>query len=92
MEAHLQNEEQGPFPALRDGSANMAMAMELMRDEHDDHHQRLAELEALARDHQPPADTCGSWRALYAGTATFAADLREHIRIENELPFPACGG
>jgi regulator of cell morphogenesis and NO signaling len=94
MEAHMPKEEQGLFPALRDGSANMAMAMamELMRDEHDDHHQRLAELEVLTRDHQPPADACGSWRALYAGTATFAADLRGHIRIENELPFPACGG
>jgi regulator of cell morphogenesis and NO signaling len=92
MEAHMQKEEEGLFPALRDGSCGMAMAMELMRDEHDDHHQRLAELEALTRGHQPPADACGSWRALYAGTATFAADLREHIRIENELLFPACGG
>jgi regulator of cell morphogenesis and NO signaling len=92
MEAHMQKEEQGLFPALREGSASMAMAMELMRDAHDDHHQRLAALDALTHGHRPPADSCGSWRALYAGTAMFATDLREHIRIENELLFPACGG
>jgi regulator of cell morphogenesis and NO signaling len=92
MEAHMQKEEQGLFPALRDGSASMAMAMALMRDEHDDHHRHLETLEALTRGHRPPADACGSWRALCAGTATFAADLREHIRIENDILFPACGG
>ena len=45
------------------------------------------ELEALTRGHQPPEDACNSWRALYAGTAKFAADLREHIRIENDVLF-----
>ena len=88
----MQKEEQGLFPTLRAGQGSMAMAMELMRDEHDDHHLRLDELEALTRGHQPPEDACGSWRALYAGTAKFAADLREHIRIENDVLFPACGG
>jgi regulator of cell morphogenesis and NO signaling len=92
MEAHMQKEEQGLFPMLRDGQRGMAMAMELMRDEHDDHAVRLGELAALTRNHQPPEDACGSWRALYAGTAKFAADLREHIRLENEVLFPGCGG
>jgi regulator of cell morphogenesis and NO signaling len=92
MEAHMQKEEEGLFPALHDGSGSMAIAMELMRDEHNDHHQRLAELEALTQGHRAPADACGTWRALCAGTAAFAADLREHIRIENEILFPACGG
>ncbi len=92
MEAHMQKEEEGLFPALRDGPGGMAMAMELMRDEHDDHHHRLTELEALTQGHRAPDDACGTWRALCAGTAAFAADLREHIRIENEILFPACGG
>lgn len=92
MEAHMQKEEQGLFPALRDGHGGMAIAMELMRDEHDDHAARLEQLAALTRGHQPPDDACGSWRALYAGTAKLTADLRDHVRLENEVLFPACGG
>jgi regulator of cell morphogenesis and NO signaling len=92
MEAHMQKEEQGLFPMLLPGQGDMAMAMELMRDEHDDHAARLGQLAALTRGHQPPEDACGTWRALYAGTAKFADDLREHIRLENDVLFPRCGG
>jgi regulator of cell morphogenesis and NO signaling len=92
MEAHMQKEEQGLFPALRAGHGGMAMAMDLMRDEHDDHASRLDELATLTRGHHPPEGACDTWRALYAGTAKFAADLREHIRLENEVLFPDFGG
>ncbi len=92
MEAHMRKEEEGLFPELRHGERAMAMAMELMRDEHDDHALRLAELATLTRGHQAPDDACGTWRALYAGTAKFAEDLREHIRLENEVLFPGFGG
>ena len=91
MEAHMRKEEHGLFPELRAGETHMAVAMELMRDEHDDHARRLDELAALSRQHRPPAGACASWRALCAGTAKFADDLREHIRLENELLFPAFG-
>ena len=37
-------------------------------------------------------DACGAWRTLHAGTATFAADLREHIRLENEVLCPDFDG
>jgi regulator of cell morphogenesis and NO signaling len=90
MEDHMQKEEQGLFPMLRLGHGP-AMAMELMRDEHDDHGLSLAELEAITRGHEPPADACNSWRALYAGTARFADDLRRHIQLENEVLFPRFG-
>jgi regulator of cell morphogenesis and NO signaling len=86
----MQKEEQGLFPMLRVGHGP-AMAMELMRDEHDDHGARLRELEALTHGHEPPADACNSWRALYAGTAQFALDLTEHIHLENNVLFPRFG-
>lgn len=92
LEAHMQKEEDGLFPVLRAGQDGMAMAMELMRDEHDEHAARLSELTTLTRGHQPPQDACGTWRALYAGTAKLADDLREHIRLENEVLFPSFGG
>lgn len=91
MEAHMQKEEQGLFPMLREGMA-VQMAMELMRDEHDDHRARLQELEALTHGHTPPAGACNSWRALYAGTAKFADDLVQHIHLENNVLFPRFGG
>jgi regulator of cell morphogenesis and NO signaling len=90
MESHMQKEEDGLFPTLRSGHA-MPIAIELMRDEHGDHATRLAELERLTRGHVPPADACGSWRALCSGTARLAADLREHIRLENDVLFPRFG-
>jgi regulator of cell morphogenesis and NO signaling len=74
------------------GQGDMAMAMELMRDEHGDHAATLNQLAELTRGHRPPEDACGTWRALYTGTAKFADDLREHVRLENDMLFPGCGG
>lgn len=91
MEAHMQKEEHGLFPELRAGGERMAMAMAVMRDEHEDHAARLDQLSTLTRHHQAPADACVTWRRLYAGTAKFADDLREHIRLENGVLFPGFG-
>ncbi|PWS35237.1 iron-sulfur cluster repair di-iron protein [Falsiroseomonas bella] len=90
MTDHMQKEEQGLFPMLRAGHAP-AMAMQLMRDEHDDHGLRLRGLEAITHGHEPPEDACNSWRALYAGTAQFAEDLTQHIHLENNVLFPRFG-
>ena len=90
MGDHMQKEEQGLFPMLREGHGP-AMAMELMRDEHDDHGARLRELEAITHGHEPPEDACNSWRALYAGTAQFAEDLTQHIHLENNVLFARFG-
>jgi hypothetical protein len=35
-----------------------------------------------------PDDACKSWRALYAGLVKLAADLSDHIHIENNVLFP----
>jgi regulator of cell morphogenesis and NO signaling len=90
MGDHMQKEEQGLFPMLRAGHGP-AMAMELMRDEHDEHGARLRQIEAITRGHAPPEDACNSWRALYAGTAQFAEDLMQHIHLENNVLFPRFG-
>jgi regulator of cell morphogenesis and NO signaling len=87
MEDHMVKEEQGLFPMLRTGHG-AAMAIGLMRDEHDDHGARLRELEAIAHGHEPPEGACNSWRALLAGTGRFAEDLMQHIHLENNVLFP----
>jgi regulator of cell morphogenesis and NO signaling len=92
MEAHMQKEEQGLFPMRRPGGDALQVAMELMRHDHEEHAGRLNELAALTGDHAAPAAADEAWRRLCAGTAQFLAELREHLRLENDVLFPACGG
>ena len=71
---------------------DLAAAIEIMRDDHDAHGERLSRLAQLTNGHTPPADACGTWRALTAGTRKFATDLRAHIDLENDVLFPRFGG
>lgn len=92
MEQHMQKEEQGLFPMILAGHPYLGMPISIMRDEHDDHGERLREIEALTRDHTPPEGACGTWRALCAGTRKLSDDLVEHIHLENNVLFPRYGG
>lgn len=90
LDAHMQKEEQVLFPLLLAGGGGCApMAIQRMRNEHDDHQDRLEALACITNNYTIPDGACRSWRALYEGCAKLDADLREHIRIENELLFPA---
>jgi regulator of cell morphogenesis and NO signaling len=89
---HMAKEEQVLFPMMRRGRSPMiAMPISVMRSEHDGHAGHLRALDALTHGHVPPADACGSWRALYAGTRKLAEDLVEHMHIENNILFPRFG-
>jgi regulator of cell morphogenesis and NO signaling len=92
LDEHMVKEEQVLFPMMRGGMGTMASGpIEVMKHEHDEHGRRLRELEALTRDHVPPADACNSWRALYAGTAKLVDDVMQHIHLENNVLFPQFG-
>lgn len=89
IESHMQKEEQILFPLMRAGGNPMIEGpIDVMRHEHDEHGVRLRKLEALTRDHTPPADACTSWRALYAGTRKLVDDVMQHIHYENNVLFP----
>lgn len=89
LEHHMAREEQVLFPTLLAGGGGCApFAMRKMRLEHDDHQVHLAELETLTHSFTPPANACGSWRALYQGCEKLSQDLRRHIAIENDVLFP----
>jgi regulator of cell morphogenesis and NO signaling len=92
MEQHMRKEEDGLFPMILEGHASLATPIEIMRDEHEDHGTRLARVEALTRGHTAPDDAGEAWRALCAGTARLARELREHIHLEDEVLFPRAGG
>jgi regulator of cell morphogenesis and NO signaling len=90
---HMAKEENILFPMLAGGGHRMAMhPIAMMRNEHFAHGDQLGRLDALTREHQPPAEACSTWRALYAGTRQFADDLVEHIHLENNLLFPQFEG
>lgn len=89
LEAHMQKEEQVLFPMILAGRGGMAGApIQVMRMEHDAHGENLAKLRGIAHEFVPPAEACGTWRALYAGLDAFVADLMRHVHLENEILFP----
>ena len=90
LEAHMAKEEKVLFPLLIAGGAGCApLAIRRMRLDHDDHEEHLKALKSRTACFEPPSDACRSRRALYAGCRKLEADLREHIRVENEVLFPA---
>jgi regulator of cell morphogenesis and NO signaling len=88
LEAHMQKEEDGLFPAMRAAEAVASAVIEIMRDEHDDHELHLRALRHLTNDHTAPAGASTDWQMLYAGTRKLTDDLAEHIRLENDVLFP----
>jgi regulator of cell morphogenesis and NO signaling len=88
LEAHMQKEEDGLFPAMRAARPVSAAAIEIMRDEHDDHIVYMNELQSLTRDYTAPPAASPDWRLLCEGVRKFAEDLAEHIRLENDVLFP----
>ena len=89
IEEHMQKEERILFPMMRAGGVPMIMGpIQVMEHEHVEHGERLRQLEALTRNHTPPADACTSWHALYAGTRKLVDDVMQHIHLENNVLFP----
>ena len=89
LEEHMQKEERILFPMMRAGGMPMIMGpIQVMEHEHVEHGERLRQLEALTRQHTPPADACTSWHALYAGTRKLVDDVMQHIHLENNVLFP----
>jgi regulator of cell morphogenesis and NO signaling len=89
LERHMQKEEQILFPLLLVEAVTTARdPIACMIHEHDEHGRDLARLRQLSRDFAPPADACGTWRALYLGLHEFERAVMEHIHLENHVLFP----
>ena len=89
LDTHMKKEEIILFPAMQRGlKEGIAQPIVIMRNDHADHDQIIRQLEALTEGFTVPEGACGSWQRLYAGTQKLCDDLREHIRVENEILFP----
>jgi regulator of cell morphogenesis and NO signaling len=92
LESHMLKEESILFPLMRSGGNPMIVhPIARMRDEHDEHGERLRALEAVTHGLTLPDDACPTWRALYAGLRKLIDDLMEHIHLENNILFPQFG-
>jgi len=102
MFAHLEKEEQVLFPFIAEmdqesaGSCalpracfqTVAQPVSMMIMEHAMAEGNLAEMRNLGHGFEPPAWACPTYIALYTGLRDFAADLRQHVHLENDLLFP----
>ena len=89
MEVHMKKEELILFPAIRRGGMpGIENPIAVMRADHDSHDHEVAEIRRLTHDLTLPEGACRTWTALYEGLTEFIGDLREHIRLENEVLFP----
>lgn len=99
--AHLQKEEQILFPFIAEMEQQIAgccapqacfrtvaQPVAMMIAEHESAEGIVAEMRRLTQGFAPPDWACASFAALYAGLREFAADLRQHVHLENDVLFP----
>lgn len=88
LESHMQKEEQVLFPLLLAGTpVDVWAPIQCLTAEHEEHGRDLAQLHTLAHGYVPPAEACGTWRALYLGLAELEQAVKEHIHLENHVLF-----
>ena len=102
MLAHIQKEEQVLFPLIAQMDQDSIIAhppghpcfrsvsfpISLMEQEHDSANHIMEELRNLTQGFEPPEWGCIAHIALFSGIREFESDLKQHIRLENEVLFP----
>jgi len=73
-------------PAAMFGTVQNPVAAMMM--EHEASGQALEKMRELTGDYAMPPDGCESYRALLQALPAFAADLHQHIHLENNILFP----
>lgn len=86
--SHQRREEEVLFPMMLGGGHPMIRhPIGRMEAEHRDVEAQLGRLAVLTGGFTAPEEACGTWRALCRACQEIADDLREHMRLENEVLF-----
>lgn len=89
LDLHMAKEEQVLFPLIRAGRGAIAHApIQVLEMEHVEHAANLDRMRELTRQFTPPAEACGTWRALYLGLEELDREVRRHVHLENNVLFP----
>lgn len=106
MTAHLREEEEVFFPAVKSISAARKAGSEpdvkdlaVIRDslekldaEHNQIGEAVHEIRRLSRDYAVPADACNTYMVTYRKLREFEDDLHKHVHLENNILFPKAAG
>jgi regulator of cell morphogenesis and NO signaling len=84
MEDAARIKRQPPEPMF--GSVQNPVAAMIM--EHEAAGQALEKIREVTGNYTVPADGCATFHALYQALPAFAADLHQHIHLENNILFP----
>ncbi|HEX5379550.1 MAG TPA: hemerythrin domain-containing protein [Phenylobacterium sp.] len=88
LEGHQRKEETVLFPMMLQGGGQMVrFPIARMMSEHVDVDEQLDHLEAMTDMFTAPIGACAAWRDLYRICGKIDRDLREHMRLENEVLF-----
>lgn len=88
LESHQQREEQVLFPMILNGGSPMIrFPIARMMAEHADVEEQLLGLRRLTHDFHGRPGACPTWQALMTACRKLDSDLREHMRLENEVLF-----
>jgi len=88
LESHMLKEEQVLFPMLLKGMDTLARGpVAVMRFEHTEQDQALAQVRHITHDLALPDSACNTWQLLYGGLNNFIEDLSQHIHLENDVLF-----
>jgi regulator of cell morphogenesis and NO signaling len=100
LTTHLNEQEDVVFPAIRQaeagggdssleiGAGALSHNVETLVRENAVLDVALDRMRDLAMGYALPPDACSTWVLTYRLLQTFEADLREHIRLENDILFP----
>jgi regulator of cell morphogenesis and NO signaling len=99
IEPHLQREETEVFPMLRRLVAaeeppaiscrSVGEPLTGLLDDHDVVVELVATLRELTDGYRPPDDSCATYWTLYDALRSLDTDTQLHVRMENEVLFPA---
>lgn len=59
-----------------------------MEDDDEDAGNKMAEIRELTNNYTPPADSCTTYKLLYASLQAFEIDLHHYVHLEHNILFP----
>jgi regulator of cell morphogenesis and NO signaling len=102
MTHHIYNEETILFPRIKLLEQNgfepvpfdikhyqyLELPIIDMEDDDEDADNKMAEIRKLTNNYTPPADSCTTFKLLYASLHTFEIELHQYVHLENNILFP----